>query len=193
MLPLAGLLVGLGPRQPEDVGEEALGQAVAAHDPLGQPHARRGEPDGRAGELDQLGRLHPLDHLGHGRARHIEPLGDAGLDDVDVVLPQLEDRLAVLLEGGMPLGGLVLGHGRESTRAALSHLPLIVVTVSERRGVSSGSFSPPVRAWFDTTFAAPTEAQRQGWPAIAAGDHTLSSPRPVRARPSPRSCGASTG
>ena len=30
VLPLAGLLVGVGPRQPEDVGEEALGQAVAA-------------------------------------------------------------------------------------------------------------------------------------------------------------------
>jgi ATP-dependent Lhr-like helicase len=35
------------------------------------------------------------------------------------------------------------------------------------------SFSPPVQAWFDTTFSAPTEAQQQGWPAIAAGDHTL--------------------
>src|SRR3954471_6083879 len=34
-------------------------------------------------------------------------------------------------------------------------------------------FSPPVRAWFETTFPEPTEAQAQGWPAIAAGDHTL--------------------
>lgn len=34
-------------------------------------------------------------------------------------------------------------------------------------------FSPPVRAWFSTTFEAPTEAQVQAWPAIAAGDHTL--------------------
>ena len=34
-------------------------------------------------------------------------------------------------------------------------------------------FSAPVRAWFDTSFAAPTEAQAQGWPAIANGDHTL--------------------
>ncbi len=34
-------------------------------------------------------------------------------------------------------------------------------------------FSAPVRAWFETTFAGPTAAQRQGWPAIAAGDHTL--------------------
>jgi ATP-dependent Lhr-like helicase len=34
-------------------------------------------------------------------------------------------------------------------------------------------FSDPVRAWFTTTFAAPTAAQAEGWPAIAAGEHTL--------------------
>ena len=34
-------------------------------------------------------------------------------------------------------------------------------------------FSAPVAAWFATTFPAPTAAQAQGWPAIAAGDHTL--------------------
>src|SRR6476661_1540525 len=34
-------------------------------------------------------------------------------------------------------------------------------------------FTAPVRAWFGTSFAAPTGAQAQGWPAIAAGDHTL--------------------
>ena len=34
-------------------------------------------------------------------------------------------------------------------------------------------FSEPVRQWFTTSFAAPTAAQDQGWPAIAAGDHTL--------------------
>src|SRR6476660_2414661 len=34
-------------------------------------------------------------------------------------------------------------------------------------------FSAPVQSWFDTTFPTPTEAQRQGWPAIAAGEHTL--------------------
>ncbi|HEV2642603.1 MAG TPA: DEAD/DEAH box helicase, partial [Candidatus Elarobacter sp.] len=34
-------------------------------------------------------------------------------------------------------------------------------------------FSAPVRAWFETSFAAPTDAQTKGWPAIADGDHTL--------------------
>ena len=34
-------------------------------------------------------------------------------------------------------------------------------------------FSPAVSAWFTASFEAPTDAQIQGWPAIAAGDHTL--------------------
>src|SRR5262245_1662974 len=34
-------------------------------------------------------------------------------------------------------------------------------------------FSESVRAWFGTSFAAPTPAQERGWPAIAAGDHAL--------------------
>jgi ATP-dependent Lhr-like helicase len=39
--------------------------------------------------------------------------------------------------------------------------------------MSLDRFSAPVRAWFDTSFDAPTDAQAQGWPAIASGDHTL--------------------
>jgi ATP-dependent Lhr-like helicase len=34
-------------------------------------------------------------------------------------------------------------------------------------------FSPAVRAWFETSFRAPSPAQQQGWPAIAGGEHTL--------------------
>ena len=34
-------------------------------------------------------------------------------------------------------------------------------------------FSAPVRAWFESTFAAPTAAQSEGWAAISAGHHTL--------------------
>ncbi|MGH2926334.1 MAG: DEAD/DEAH box helicase, partial [Solirubrobacterales bacterium] len=34
-------------------------------------------------------------------------------------------------------------------------------------------FSEPVRRWFEGSFAEPTPAQAQGWPYIAAGDHTL--------------------
>lgn len=38
---------------------------------------------------------------------------------------------------------------------------------------SLAPFSAPVADWFNTTFAAPTAAQAQGWGAIAAGQHTL--------------------
>src|SRR5919197_6692100 len=34
-------------------------------------------------------------------------------------------------------------------------------------------FSPATRAWFESSFAAPTAAQTQGWDAIARGEHTL--------------------
>src|SRR2546423_904381 len=40
-------------------------------------------------------------------------------------------------------------------------------------GVSLEVFSPVVAEWFRASFDAPTEAQDRGWPAIAAGDHTL--------------------
>src|SRR5919204_427795 len=34
-------------------------------------------------------------------------------------------------------------------------------------------FLPPVRQWFQSALGEPTAAQRQGWPAIRAGRHTL--------------------
>src|SRR5947209_1996104 len=34
-------------------------------------------------------------------------------------------------------------------------------------------FLPPVQEWFRTALGEPTVAQRRGWPAIAAGQHTL--------------------
>src|SRR5437773_12219506 len=39
--------------------------------------------------------------------------------------------------------------------------------------MSLQNFHPIIRAWFQKRFAAPTEAQRLGWPAIAAGRDTL--------------------
>jgi ATP-dependent Lhr-like helicase len=36
-----------------------------------------------------------------------------------------------------------------------------------------GAFHPVVRAWFTETLGAPSAPQRQGWPAIASGAHTL--------------------
>lgn len=34
-------------------------------------------------------------------------------------------------------------------------------------------FAPATRAWFESSFEAPTPAQARGWPAIASGQHTL--------------------
>jgi ATP-dependent Lhr-like helicase len=39
--------------------------------------------------------------------------------------------------------------------------------------VPLSSFTPRVRAWFESAFAAPTLAQTQAWPAIARGEHVL--------------------
>jgi ATP-dependent Lhr-like helicase len=39
--------------------------------------------------------------------------------------------------------------------------------------VPLSSFSPSVQSWFERAFAAPTPAQQQAWPAIAAGEHVL--------------------
>ena len=34
-------------------------------------------------------------------------------------------------------------------------------------------FSPATRAWFSSSFTAPTAAQAGAWSAISAGEHTL--------------------
>src|SRR6476659_6012518 len=45
------------------------------------------------------------------------------------------------------------------------------------RGVSKtsplGRFHPVLRKWFKETLGAPSDPQREGWPAIASGEHTL--------------------
>ncbi len=48
-----------------------------------------------------------------------------------------------------------------------------VTPVGTLRTVGRPTFSPAVEEWFTTSFAEATPAQEQGWPAIAAGDHTL--------------------
>ncbi len=56
------------------------------------------------------------DHLRHRRPRDLEAFGDPSLDDVDVVLAQLPDRLAVLLERRVVLVGAWSGHASQTTR-----------------------------------------------------------------------------
>ena len=72
----------------------------------------------------------------------------------------------------MPRSTLDLG-----TLRAIPRRPADPGSLSEGPGtvrrMPLSPFSPPVRAWFSTTFPEPTAAQAQGWPAIAAGEHTL--------------------
>ena len=110
---------GVGPGQAEDVREEALGQAVAAHDALGQLGAGGGQADLAPLRGHQPFHLEALDHLRDGRAGDAQAVSDARLDDVDVVLVQLEDALAVLLEGRMVLPGG-------------GHAPIVLPGVSHR-------------------------------------------------------------
>ncbi|MDX6551934.1 MAG: ATP-dependent helicase Lhr and Lhr-like helicase, partial [Gaiellales bacterium] len=49
---------------------------------------------------------------------------------------------------------------------------LAVYSYGVARDALSG-FSPAVADWFRGAFPEPTRAQEQGWPPIAAGDHTL--------------------
>jgi ATP-dependent helicase Lhr and Lhr-like helicase len=50
---------------------------------------------------------------------------------------------------------------------------LYAAAVAPQARAPVDSFSPPTRAWFHQSFAAPTRVQTQGWPHIAAGEHTL--------------------
>ena len=139
--------------------------------------ARGGEPD-RAARCRPALALDAADHLRHGRAGDLQPLGDAGLDDLDVVLVQLVDGLAVLLERGVELRGLVLGHGPSvrdrrfrpfgtGTPESGGLLPKSRRRFASHRAgtvppVALGRFSEPVRTWFETSFPAPTRGPGPG-------------------------------
>ena len=86
MFPFAGLVMGFGPAQLQDVGEEALGEAVPANHGRGHGVSVVGEAD-LAARIDGDGPrpLHSPDQLADRRARDLQPLGDARLDHVDVV------------------------------------------------------------------------------------------------------------
>jgi ATP-dependent helicase Lhr and Lhr-like helicase len=57
----------------------------------------------------------------------------------------------------------------ETECAAYNRPPVAATIVAD----PLAPFSPAVRAWFEASFEAPTDAQARGWAAIAAGEHTL--------------------
>ncbi len=54
-------------------------------------------------------------------------------------------------------------------RAAYTRCPVATIVVAD----PLAPFSPAVRGWFESSFEAPTQAQAEGWAAIARGEHTL--------------------
>ena len=92
--------------------EWTLGDAMAPDHLCGQLHAVDGERDGTPARSHEALGLQAPDHLGDRRPAHLEAIGDAGLDDIEVVLGQLEDGLAVLLERRVVFGCLV-NHDRK--------------------------------------------------------------------------------
>ncbi len=61
------------------------------------------------------------------------------------------------------------GFASESTGACA----LASADVATAKADPLAAFSPPTRAWFEASFAEPTLAQAQAWPAIASGEHVL--------------------
>src|SRR5688500_12882247 len=90
----------------------------------------------------------------------------------------------------VPVGGALRGtlttkafayseRGRPDRAAQLERLYETGVGAYTRRPVVARTvdplapFGPAVRAWFEATFEAPTQAQTDGWAAISRGEHTL--------------------
>ena len=70
--------------------------------------------------------------------------------------------------------------GRNASRRLYSTVPVATVTLPPDEPAPGAPtddplapFSPAVRAWFESSFAAPTQAQAEGWAAISSGRHTL--------------------
>ena len=100
VLPAAGLVVDLLPLEADDLGQEALGEAVRAHDLTGQLRADPGQFDGAVlVDEEEFVAFHARDGLGDGRAGLVEPLGDPRAQRRHALLEKLVDRAEVHLRG----------------------------------------------------------------------------------------------
>ena len=100
MLPAAGLGVDQLPGQPDDVGEQPLGQPVLAHHPGGEAAPFVGQLEVPVPlDREQTVPLHPGHGLAHRGAALVEPLRDPGAQRHDALLDQLVDGPEVHLGG----------------------------------------------------------------------------------------------
>ena len=99
MLEALGLLVGLPPRESEDLDEEPLRQAVSPDDRVGLGLAGLGQMHFlMAAQRDEAVALEAVHHLGYGRSREAEEIGQAGGHDGPALVGQRVDRLQVFLD-----------------------------------------------------------------------------------------------
>jgi hypothetical protein len=120
-----GLLVHVVPRDADDVGQEALDQAVAAGDllRLATPLLREGDR-AVAGARDVAVALEPAEHLVHRRGRQLHGAREVGTRHREPGLVEPEQHLEVLL----------LRHGHVLVRHLADRI--------RSRGVSSAACSP---------------------------------------------------
>ena len=105
VLPAAGLVVHVGPVEPDHVGEQTLGEAVLAHHVHRAGAALGGELEvAVAFDDDEAVALHAADGLRHGRTGVAEALGDARAQRHDALLFEVEDRAQVHLGGVDEIG-----------------------------------------------------------------------------------------
>jgi hypothetical protein len=102
-------VVGISPRQAEDVGEESLCEAVPTDHLFREADSIGGQADSTRGLLYQSFRVEASDHFRDGGAGDLKALSNPGLNHIQGVLLQFKDALAVLFEGGVVLAGT--GHG----------------------------------------------------------------------------------
>lgn len=103
------LLVRLGPRHPEQIGQDSFGDAVAANDVLGHGEPGYGERDeATIVDFDETVIGETTDGLRYGRGADLEPLGKPGADHGNVFFAQLKDRLQIIFAGNRR--GPVRGH-----------------------------------------------------------------------------------
>ncbi len=140
VFPAAGFGVGLFPFQADHVDEQALGEAVLAHDTCGQSAAPVGQFQVPvAGDVQQFVALHPGDGLTDGGSALVQLLGDAGTQGDHAFLLEFQDGAQVHLRGVDELRHAA-GQARVSAVAVRTARPRMWPAMVKPRtaGVASG-------------------------------------------------------
>ena len=95
----------------------------------------------------------------------------------------MREKIVAALESGEQAGPDGQGQPLDGSRGARTEIERVVERRTRAYTLQSvattlvadplAPFSPAVRAWFEASFEAPTQAQAEGWAAIARGEHTL--------------------